>query len=83
MEAMQFNMLYVLPTEENMPPRCLMGYIEHEDELRVPTPEELENTVMAIFSPDDGCWTLAGQPLPPELSDKISHHAHLLGVPGF
>jgi len=82
---MEINMLYVLPTEEGMPPRCLMGHVEHNEgeEFRVPTPAEVDESEMAVFSSDSGCWTLAGTPLPPELSELISDHARMLGVPGF
>lgn len=81
--------IFVMPTEEGMPPRAILGNIE------VPEGEELEqqeSTVMeaveagqhmAVFSNDVGCWTLNGSPLPPELSDAISDHARNLGVPGF
>ena len=84
MEAMQFNMIYVLPTEDGLPPRALLGYVDLEGaDYRVPTPQELEMAEMAVFSMDAGCWTLAGTPLPQELSEIISGHASKLGVPGF
>lgn len=85
MEELDINMLYVLPTEPGMPPRCLLGHAEYGegDDFRVPTPEELENSAMAVFSPDDGTWALAGKPLPQELAYAISAHARALGVPGF
>jgi hypothetical protein len=83
---MQVTTIYVMPTETGLPPRALLGMVERgEDEEGPITPEEMAESAeaMAIWTGDQGCWTLHGEPLEPEFSEAISAHAHSLGVPGF
>jgi len=81
--------IFVLPTEDGMPPRAVLGQVEVEDDTEyepeeVSTIEALERgETMATFSNDAGCWVLGGAPLPEDLSKAISDHAASLGVPGF
>jgi hypothetical protein len=81
--------IYVMPTEEGLPPRAILGRFEVEDEEAVqeldPSPQEMLESAqtVAVYSGDMGCWTIGGQPVDPTLAEKISAHAHDLGVPGF
>ena len=73
--------IYVLPTEEGMPPRAILTPVTGIGELN----EEELSVVgqMAVWTADMGCWTVAGTPLPQALGEAISAHAASLGVPGF
>lgn len=65
--------IYVLPTEEGMPPRAVIG-------------EDMGDTIsgsVAVWTADMGTWTMGGIPLPQELAEAISAHAGSLGVEGF
>jgi len=72
--------IYVLPTEEGMPPRALLSEIDPE---HPPTVGDMVPSVIAVFSNDVGRWTLGGLPLPDEVNQAITEHAANLGVPGF
>lgn len=62
--------IYVLPTEQGMPPRAVVGVSDGRAIMGS----------MAVWTADVGMWTLNGDPLPEELSDAITEHAKSLGV---
>jgi hypothetical protein len=70
MDRMMLN-VYVLPTEENLPPRAIL--FEGE------TPNA-QNARVSVWSADVGTWTLEGVPLNTSLADIITGHARSLGV---
>jgi hypothetical protein len=74
--------IYVLPTQEKMPPRALLY-----DELPVTLMSEGETILTAgvgmavTWSNDMGVWVGSdGIPLPPEVGEVITEHARSLGV---
>jgi hypothetical protein len=68
---------YVLPTEEGMPPRAVLGKITTDAEGR---PVEGEGALVT-WSRDQGAWVAEnGTALPPELGEAITAHAKELGV---
>lgn len=75
---MLFQSIYVLPTEENIPPRAIIGQI-------VPTQGGAAITgVQATWSHDVGTWVNEESiPFPQELADMITEHAKALGVEQF
>lgn len=65
--------IYVLPTEENIPPRAILGSLDEE--------ESTITGVQVLWSNDIGTWaTPDGLPVPPELAEMITGHAKSLGV---
>lgn len=70
--------IYVLPTEENLPPRAVlfdgpMVVMDSDEGLIVAG-------TLSTWSSDIGAWTVGGLPLPQELSEAITAHAKSLGV---
>lgn len=68
--------IYVLPSEEGLPPRALL--MEGTEQV---WERETVDGVFAVWSRDLGCWTTGGVPLPEELGEVITEHAKSLGVP--
>ena len=82
---MEVMSIYVLETEENLPPRAILGLVDPDsisEDIEIVTVGPMMGP-LAVFTGDMGCWTVAGEALPPELSGAISAHAASLGVPGF
>lgn len=69
--------IYVLPSEQGLPPRAVLHEVESEDELQPGTSIE---GPLAVWSRDMGVWTVGGDPLPMALGDAITAHAKSLGV---
>lgn len=68
--------IYVMPTEEGLPPRALIYSANPgEDEGAVAV-----TGVIAAWSRDAGAWMVDGLPLPSELGGAITEHAKSLGV---
>lgn len=63
--------IYVLPTEEGVPPRAILGEAVGQNML-------VEAT--AVWSNDAGAWMVEGVPVDQELGDLITAHAKSLGV---
>ena len=61
--------IYVLPTEEHLPPRAVLL----ED-------EQADGGPLVTWSHDSGTWMLGELPVPPELGEAITAHARALGV---
>lgn len=82
MEARQYAVaIYVLPTQEGMPPRArlMAGVVmseESDDKVLVAAVDQHE----AIWSRDMGTWTVDGIPVQQDLADDITAHAKDLGV---
>jgi hypothetical protein len=62
--------IYVLPTEEGLPPRAVIGE-QASGGIRGP---------LATWSRDSGAWEVGGVPVPDELGEAITDHAKSLGV---
>lgn len=91
---MQVQGIFVLPTVEGVPPRALLlgegcpldsaEAAAESDAEAVGWGEgvrfEFAQGVMATWSADVGCWTLAGMPLGAELSEAITERAKQLGM---
>lgn len=70
--------IYVLPTEENLPPRAVL----FEGPMMMMASDEgtaIAGT-LAMWSADIGTWVVNDIPLPQELADAITAHAKDLGV---
>jgi hypothetical protein len=68
--------IYVLPTEEGLPPRALVWPESMQtDPGKIP----LDASVL-VWTADVGGWTMQGTPVPSELGDAITQHAKDLGV---
>ena len=72
--------IYVLPSEEGLPPRAIVGeaFIPGEDGILV------LGGGMITWTADSGTWvTEGGMPVPEELADATTSHARDLGVEQF
>jgi len=67
---------FVMPTEEGLPPRALVGEI-----FALPGAIAIENATMAVWTADVGAWCVEGVPVPEELGEHITERARELGVP--
>jgi len=81
--------IYVLPSEENMPPRAMLfRQIEGElpEELKAQLDEEagmiqVVESTMVTWSNDSGTWLqMDGTPVSPDVGEAITQHAKDLGV---
>lgn len=78
MDDLQWKTIYVLPTEENLPPRAVLF---DPSEVLVGTEEGLLVAgTLSTWSRDLGTWVIGDLPLPQELADRITEHAKSLGV---
>jgi len=74
MEGQSPTFIYVLPTEEGLPPRAMVGQmIELED-------REAVATALATWVADNGRWEIEGTPVPNDMGEAITEHAKTLGV---
>lgn len=62
--------IYVMPTEEGLPPRALVQTGDG-------TP------LSAVYEDEKEAWTIEGEEVPDELSQAITDHARNLGVESF
>lgn len=69
--------IYVLPSEENMPARAIIGPAAVWEQVGAPV------GLMATWSADTGCWQVEGDSIPPELGAAITERCRELEVPGF
>jgi len=68
--------IYVLPTEEDRPPRAVLHTGPVDDEA-----EGVVTRVVVTWSRDMGTWLSPdGLPVPSELAEAITTHAKNLGV---
>lgn len=78
--------IYVLPTEEGLPPRAMVGQpvkglMQNEDgELAIAEGIAGE---LCTWSTDTGAWMANGVPVPTVLGDALTQRAKELGVESF
>jgi hypothetical protein len=68
------QMIYVMPTEEGLPPRAIVGAIMQEEQgIAIAG-------AMATWNADTGVWMIEGQAVPEDMGEAITEHAKSLGV---
>ena len=71
---------YVMPTEEDQPPRALIA------ERMIETPIGLiaeGDRQMAVWNADVGAWCIDGDPIDVAFGNEITERARALGVEAF